>query len=146
MAESGDEPMAQLPSPRSATLAAHANGQPHRPRTDQRTQVNRFRAKKHAQVEKGDLDLKASYQPCHHPGVPCTADVCSCVQRQSLCAKFCHCYEPGERKKQAWCENMFPGCSCTGGCQRKNCPCYHLHLECDPDLCRSCGAGGGCWF
>ena len=42
------------------------------------------------------------------------------------------------------CSRRFQGCTCAAkgkACwENERCDCFRLHRECDPDLCRSCGA------
>lgn len=72
-----------------------------------------------------------NYSPCQHPGKECDSD-CTCVSDQNFCEKFCQC---GSN-----CNNRFPGCRCRAHCNTKLCPCYLAVRECDPDLCKNCGA------
>ncbi|GMH71146.1 hypothetical protein TrRE_jg12203 [Triparma retinervis] len=78
--------------------------------------------------------IHAPFQPCVHSG-PCTkANGCSCIENVHFCTKHC---VMGRKST-----NFFPGCRCRNGqCNTKACPCLSAKRECDPDLCRMCGAG-----
>ncbi|GMI35034.1 hypothetical protein TrCOL_g6150 [Triparma columacea] len=78
--------------------------------------------------------IHAPFQPCVHSG-PCTkANKCSCIENIHFCTKHC---VMGRKST-----NFFPGCRCKNGqCNTKACPCSAAKRECDPDLCRCCGAG-----
>jgi len=71
-----------------------------------------------------------AFLPCDHDG-PCNDD-CSCVTNGFFCTKAC-----GWGSKSP---NFFRGCQCPGQCRSNSCPCYAANRECDPDLCRTCGA------
>lgn len=88
--------------------------------------------KKHA--EKVDDNLFNRFNSCEHDG-PCGPDVIGdcCVKRGTYCEKFCNC--------RITCDNRFPGCDCKGACKTNKCSCYYASRECDPDLCKHCGAG-----
>ena len=71
------------------------------------------------------------YQPCFHPGEPCTKENCPCVQNGIFCEKWCGC-APG-------CDKAFPGCKCRQGrCRTSACICFNAGRECDPDICMHC--------
>jgi hypothetical protein len=88
--------------------------------------------------------VRELYAPCHHEG-PCTsANGCPCASAGShpvLCERFCHCTADE-------CALKFTGCACHSSgktcIQRqkegKPCICVQLNRECDPVLCRGCGA------
>lgn len=77
--------------------------------------------------------------PCRHDG-PCNSK-CVCVQAGVLCERFCRC----TAENCAW---KFTGCAChsTGKTcvqrqkEGKPCICVQLNRECDPVLCKGCGA------
>ncbi|XP_048612583.1 histone-lysine N-methyltransferase MEDEA-like [Brassica napus] len=42
------------------------------------------------------------------------------------------------------CKNRFGGCNCAKGqCSNRQCPCFSISRECDPDICRSCSLSCG---
>ena len=79
-------------------------------------------------------------EPCAHDG-PCTAEIgCPCVKAGVLCERFCRC-------TAKTCPYKFTGCACHSLgklCHAKQkerpCVCVQLNRECDPALCRGCGA------
>ena len=76
--------------------------------------------------------IHPGFLPCDHDE-PCNDDTCSCVQNGFFCTKHCGY---GNRSP-----NFFRGCACKAGeCRTLACPCYAAGRECDPDLCRTCGA------
>eukprot|EP00934_Nitzschia_sp_Nitz4_P002524 Nitzschia sp. Nitz4//scaffold70_size99833//49162//52194//NITZ4_004596-RA/size99833-snap-gene-0.144-mRNA-1//-1//CDS//3329557138//2514//frame0 len=71
------------------------------------------------------------FEPCVHSGL-CSTKNCSCIKNAHFCVKAC--IWGGSSR------NFFRGCNCTQKCNTKNCPCFAANRECDPDLCKSCGA------
>lgn len=78
-----------------------------------------------------DAEIHPFFVPCDHDGI-CSEATCSCIQNAFFCTKHCVW---GKRSR-----NFFRGCACSGKCTTKSCPCFAAKRECDPDLCRSCGA------
>jgi hypothetical protein len=88
--------------------------------------------------------VRELFAPCHHDG-PCTAaNGCPCASAGShpvLCERFCLCTADE-------CALKFTGCACHSSgktcIQRqkegKPCICVQLNRECDPVLCKGCGA------
>ncbi|KAL2175970.1 uncharacterized protein P884DRAFT_226780, partial [Thermothelomyces heterothallicus CBS 202.75] len=88
--------------------------------------------------------VRELFAPCHHDG-PCTAaNGCPCASAGShpvLCERFCLCTAEE-------CPLKFTGCACHSSgktcLQRQKegrpCICVQLNRECDPVLCRGCGA------
>lgn len=82
---------------------------------------------------------RENLEPCSHEG-PCAPRICTCVDADVLCDKFCGCTVDS-------CAYKFTGCACHSQgktCQQnkkdKPCICVQLNRECDPQLCGSCGA------
>ena len=69
--------------------------------------------------------------PCDHDGV-CSEENCSCIQNAFFCTKHCVWGSKGR--------NFFRGCACKGRCTTASCSCFAAKRECDPDLCKTCGA------
>ncbi|KAK3310634.1 uncharacterized protein B0T15DRAFT_571165 [Chaetomium strumarium] len=88
--------------------------------------------------------VRELYAPCHHEG-PCTAaNGCPCASGGShpvLCERFCLCTAEE-------CPLKFTGCACHSlgkTCLQRQkegrpCICVQLNRECDPVLCKGCGA------
>jgi len=79
-----------------------------------------------------DAVIHPAFDPCNH-SEPCSEATCSCVQNAFFCTKHCVW---GSRSR-----NFFRGCACRGNqCRTMSCPCFAARRECDPDLCKTCGA------
>ncbi|TPX72694.1 histone-lysine N-methyltransferase [Spizellomyces sp. 'palustris'] len=96
----------------------------------------------------------------HNPATAVCRENCSCVKTGNFCERTCACSK--------FCPYRYPGCDCISGCRAKVievpatwdetenrpvkahfklqangkefCRCVHEERECDPDVCRSCGA------
>ncbi|KAK9466885.1 hypothetical protein V1512DRAFT_207367 [Lipomyces arxii] len=74
---------------------------------------------------------RGNVSPCMHKG-PCGVN-CACVSSKVFCEKSCAC--------PASCPRRWRGCRCTASrCGTSACECFKWNRECDPDLCRTCGA------
>ncbi|KAK9478598.1 hypothetical protein V1514DRAFT_330535 [Lipomyces japonicus] len=74
---------------------------------------------------------RGNVSPCMHAG-PCDS-TCTCVASNVVCEKSCACGKT--------CPRRWRGCKCTASrCRTSSCECFKWNRECDPDLCRSCGA------
>ncbi|KAK9240494.1 hypothetical protein V1525DRAFT_448022 [Lipomyces kononenkoae] len=79
----------------------------------------------------GNHSKRGNVNPCMHTG-PCDSH-CPAVISKVFCEKGCAC--------PASCPRRWRGCRCTTGrCRTSACECFKWNRECDPDLCRSCGA------
>ncbi|KAI2512558.1 hypothetical protein MHU86_1777 [Fragilaria crotonensis] len=78
-----------------------------------------------------DSEIHPVFVPCDHDE-PCSEESCSCVRNAFFCTKHC----AWERRSR----NFFRGCACNGRCMTKTCSCFAAKRECDPDLCKACGA------
>lgn len=107
-------------------------------------------------IEYGEsVGTDRDFVPCEHAG-PCTAEVCTCVQKGLYCESTCGCNfgrycATGRTGGVVWtppsnealrsgrareCFNRFPGCGCKAGtCTEGDCPCYDAHRACSPDFC-----------
>ncbi|KAL7443937.1 hypothetical protein ACHAXM_010947 [Skeletonema potamos] len=78
-----------------------------------------------------NASIHPAFIPCDHDE-PCNQSNCSCIKNAFFCTKHC-----GWGRMSI---NFFRGCACKGPCRLPTCACYAAKRECDPDLCRSCGA------
>ena len=79
-----------------------------------------------------EAEIHPSFLPCDHIE-PCSDETCSCVRNAFFCTKHCVW---GQKSR-----NFYRGCACKAGqCRTKSCSCFAAKRECDPDLCRACGA------
>ncbi len=85
--------------------------------------------------------LRDTQDPCLHEGPCSAARGCPCVKAKLLCERFCGC-------TAETCIYKFTGCGCsssgktcnTSQREGKPCICLLLNRECDPVLCKGCGA------
>lgn len=97
------------------------------------------------QTSSHEFSIREIIDPCFHDG-PCTKEnpACPCANaspRPQLCDRFCHCTVED-------CALKFTGCAChsTGKTciqrqkEGKPCICIMLNRECDPVVCKGCGA------
>ena len=70
-------------------------------------------------------------EPCTHDE-PCSPENCSCWDGRFWCTKNCGHAEISR--------TFFRGCDCKAGCKQTSCTCFAANRECDPDLCKPCGA------
>lgn len=92
--------------------------------------------------------LRLDYTPCNHTGACTIKNNCSCAINGINCEKYCTCNHTrisGTERiyHRGICNRAFRGCNCksAAACQTSQCVCVSYKRECDPDLCRSCGAG-----
>ncbi|KAK9363792.1 hypothetical protein V1504DRAFT_444559 [Lipomyces starkeyi] len=79
----------------------------------------------------GNHSKRGNVNPCMHSG-PCDSR-CPAVISKVFCEKGCAC--------PASCPRRWRGCRCTTSrCRTSTCECFKWNRECDPDMCRSCGA------
>ncbi|CAJ0957789.1 unnamed protein product, partial [Mesorhabditis belari] len=101
-------------------------GEPEKKRRDQH---QTFRSTRH---KLGEVSISHQVQPCNHPGKKCVEGICACLRDNNVCTKYCQCED---------CPHKFPGCKCAAGkCNTRQCACFLANFECDPDLCKECGA------
>ncbi|KAK9437639.1 enhancer of zeste 2 isoform a [Metarhizium brunneum] len=82
---------------------------------------------------------RENLEPCSHEG-PCVPGVCTCVDANVLCEKFCGCTVENCAYKFTGCACHSQGKTCLDSKKDKPCICVQLNRECDPQLCGSCGA------
>jgi hypothetical protein len=91
---------------------------------------------------------RLDYMPCIHDGL-CTPnnEDCTCSATGVNCEKSSSCNHirvSGERVHALGrCPRSFRCCCCksAAACMANACVCSSTRRECDPDICRSCGAG-----
>ncbi|WVN91010.1 uncharacterized protein L203_106256 [Cryptococcus depauperatus CBS 7841] len=90
------------------------------------------------------LNTLPEFQECKHAG-ECVSGICSCADTGWPCGRDCSC--------PVYCYRRFRGCNCyrtaiewsktvhrNQVCIKGRCPCISNGVECDPRLCRGCGA------
>ncbi|OAA46864.1 SET domain protein [Metarhizium rileyi] len=82
---------------------------------------------------------RENLEPCSHDG-PCVPGVCTCVDADVLCEKFCGCTAESCAYKFTGCGCHSQGKTCLDNKKDRLCICVQLNRECDPQLCGSCGA------
>ncbi|KHN96788.1 SET domain protein [Metarhizium album ARSEF 1941] len=82
---------------------------------------------------------RENLEPCSHEG-PCVPGVCTCVDADVLCEKFCGCTVDSCAYKFTGCACHSQGKNCQDSKKDRPCICVQLNRECDPQLCVSCGA------
>lgn len=88
-----------------------------------------------------DYQRKEIIEPCHHDGPCSSSNKCPCAIAKHMCERFCQC-------SAETCPYKFTGCACHSAgktCydkqkEGKPCICVLLNRECDPVLCKGCGA------
>jgi hypothetical protein len=89
-----------------------------------------------------DFGNRELTESCDHEGACTVENGCPCVYGKILCDRFCQC-------SADFCPYKFTGCSCHSSGRnclervRKGenpCICVTLNRECDPVLCKGCGA------
>uniref|UniRef100_A0A7S2JVJ5 Uncharacterized protein n=1 Tax=Leptocylindrus danicus TaxID=163516 RepID=A0A7S2JVJ5_9STRA len=78
-----------------------------------------------------EAEIFPLFTPCIHEG-QCNEKNCSCVENAFFCTKHCIW---GSKSR-----NFYRGCACESKCTTNSCSCYAAKRECDPDLCKHCGA------
>lgn len=101
----------------------------------------------HKEINAMHSGMRLDYIPCNHVGA-CNKTNCTCAKTGVNCEKYCTCNHvrvSGDSRSHSdgVCVRAFRGCNCksAAACQSNQCVCVSHRRECDPDLCRSCGAG-----
>jgi SET domain/CXC domain len=136
---------------RCIDVGLFASSQQARPRPKQPKATSSAKNRSKSVVPPAEINAmmggrRLDYTPCSHKG-PCTQKVCICAQTGVNCEKYCSCNHTrvsGDRTHTLGvCPRSFRGCNCKSAtaCLTNQCICVSTRRECDPDLCRSCGAG-----
>ena len=119
------------------TIAIRVKGAEHDPRPNSKPAGKRNAEYWHQNSITWKHHERPPFSPCSHEGScqPSNSN-CTCITENVTCEKSCMC--------SASCTRRFQGCSCHAKGKvcwgNDKCDCYRLDRECDPDLCRSCGA------